>query len=60
MSQCIKPQPGILNIKPYVGGEDIIPAGYTAKVMLSSNENPLGASSKVIKALQDITSHIHI
>lgn len=56
----IHPQPGILNIKPYVGGEDIIPPGYTCKVLLSSNENPLGASPKVAAAIQNGLSKIHI
>lgn len=60
MSHSIKPQPGILNIKPYVGGEDIIPAGYTCKVLLSSNENPLGASPRVIEVMQDLATNIHI
>ncbi len=60
MTHSIQPQPGLLHIKPYVGGEDIIPKGYQCKVLLSSNENPLGASPKAMKVLQDNAARIHI
>jgi histidinol-phosphate aminotransferase len=60
MPHTLKPQPGLLNLKPYVGGEDIIPKGYECKVLLSSNENPLGASPDVVKAIQETAQNIHI
>ena len=46
----IRPQPGILDIALYVGGEGKL-AGTTNKVTkLSSNENPYGASPKAVEA----------
>lgn len=39
----IQPQPGILDIDPYVGGESGAP-GANRVIKLSSNENPLGCS----------------
>ncbi|MGB0498272.1 MAG: histidinol-phosphate transaminase [Rubricella sp.] len=49
MSQKIAPQPGILDIAPYVPGESRI-AGANRVLKLSSNENPLGPSPKAIEA----------
>src|SRR3989337_560716 len=43
------PQPGILDISPYVPGESSIPGGVKA-IKLSSNETPLGPSPKAIAA----------
>jgi histidinol-phosphate aminotransferase len=43
------PQPGILNIAPYVPGRSDTPAGVKL-VKLSANESPLGASPKAIEA----------
>jgi histidinol-phosphate aminotransferase len=60
MSQFIKPQQGLLDIQPYLGGEDIFPQGYTRKSLLSSNENPFGASPKAIMAIQDAISNVHL
>ena len=37
----IAPQPGIMEIAPYVGGQSAI-AGRADALKLSSNENPLG------------------
>jgi histidinol-phosphate aminotransferase len=43
------PQPGILDINPYVPGESSVPGGVTP-IKLSSNETPLGPSPKAIAA----------
>ncbi|HEX4191458.1 MAG TPA: histidinol-phosphate transaminase [Stellaceae bacterium] len=43
------PQPGILDIAPYVGGEAKAP-GFERPVRLASNESALGPSPKVIAA----------
>lgn len=60
MNDQVKPQPGIYNIKPYIGGEDIIPKGFQSKVLLSSNENPFGPSPKVVQTIQENLSRLHI
>jgi len=52
------PQPGILNISPYVGGKS--KADESLKVAkLSSNESPLGASPKAAQAIEQMTSELH-
>src|SRR5262245_51525460 len=43
------PQPGILEISPYVPGESSVPSGIKP-IKLSSNETPLGPSPKAIAA----------
>ncbi|HWE74314.1 MAG TPA: histidinol-phosphate transaminase [Stellaceae bacterium] len=43
------PQPGILDIGPYVGGEAKAP-GFERPIRLASNESALGPSAKVIAA----------
>jgi histidinol-phosphate aminotransferase len=43
------PQPGILDIAPYVGGEAKAP-GFDKPIRLASNESALGPSPKVIAA----------
>jgi histidinol-phosphate aminotransferase len=45
----IRPQPGILGISPYVGGETKAP-GANRPLKLSSNENPYGPSPRAIDA----------
>jgi histidinol-phosphate aminotransferase len=45
------PQPGLMDIAPYVPGRSDAPAGVVA-VKLSANESPLGASPKALEALQ--------
>ncbi len=50
MSDRPVPQPGILDIAPYVPGKSVAPAGVTA-IKLSANESPLGASPAAIAAL---------
>jgi histidinol-phosphate aminotransferase len=46
------PQPGLLNIAPYVPGRSEAPGGVTP-VKLSANESPLGASPAALEALGD-------
>lgn len=46
----IKPNPGILDIAAYVGGESKA-EGVSRIIKLSSNENPFGASPKALEAL---------
>jgi histidinol-phosphate aminotransferase len=43
------PNPGILDIQPYVPGESTVPGGMKP-IKLSSNETPLGPSAKAIAA----------
>jgi histidinol-phosphate aminotransferase len=45
----IRPREGVLDIAPYVGGESTAP-GANRVIKLSSNENPLGPSSKAFNA----------
>lgn len=45
----IRPRPGILDIKAYVGG-DAAQEGANRQIKLSANENPLGPSPKAIEA----------
>ena len=46
-----KPNPGIIDIAPYVGGESKAP-GAARVIKLSSNENPFGTSPKALEALK--------
>ena len=46
----ILPQPGILDIAPYVGGSSHV-EGVSNVVKLSSNENPFGPSPKARDAV---------
>jgi histidinol-phosphate aminotransferase len=45
------PQPGILDISPYVPGESDVPGARDA-IKLSSNETPLGPSPKAVAAFK--------
>ena len=47
MTQAIQPQPGILDIALYQGGNAHLP-GRSDVVKLSSNENPFGASPAAV------------
>ena len=58
MSDTVKPQPGILDISPYVGGESEI-EGRTDVVKLSSNENPFGPSEAAEKAYMRAGHGLH-
>ncbi len=53
------PQPGILDIAPYVPGRSDAPAGVTL-VKLSANESPLGASPRAIAAYRELSDRFHI
>ena len=46
----IRPQPGILDIALYVGGEGELAGTTNIVTKLSSNENPYGASPKAVEA----------
>lgn len=52
------PRPGIMDIKPYVGGESAL-AGVTRVIKLSSNEGALGPSPKAIDTLQAMAGEMH-
>ncbi len=54
----IEPQPGILEIDPYVGGQSEI-EGATDVVKLSSNENPFGPSDKALEAYRRAGHQLH-
>ncbi len=52
------PQPGILDISPYVGGESKVP-GIANPARLASNENPLGVSPRAAEAFDRAISDLH-
>jgi len=52
------PQPGILNISPYVGGESKAP-GVARPARLASNENPLGPSPRAVAAYNRAAQDMH-
>jgi histidinol-phosphate aminotransferase len=58
-----RPQHGLDSIKPYVPGKPIEDVqreyGLSHVIKLASNENPLGASPKVLKALQAALTEIN-
>ena len=54
----IKPQPGILDIAPYVGGASKV-AGVENVVKLSSNENPFGPSEAAKEAFRKAAFDLH-
>ncbi len=51
------PQPGIMEISPYVPGESSVPGGLKP-IKLSSNETPLGASPKAIEAYRALATEL--
>ncbi|WP_341898348.1 histidinol-phosphate transaminase [Ferrovibrio terrae] len=53
-----KPQPGILDIAPYKGGEAAVP-GVTRVHKLSSNETPMGPSPKAMAVFQKLATELH-
>ncbi|WDR04613.1 histidinol-phosphate transaminase [Devosia rhodophyticola] len=59
MTNRPKPQPGILEIAPYVPGRSQAAAGQKA-IKLSSNESPLGASPQAIAAYKGVGDHLEI
>jgi len=52
------PKPGILEIKPYIGGEGRV-AGVSRLIRLASNENPLGCSALAREAYLKAVSELH-
>lgn len=55
----IRPQPGILDIALYVGGESKLP-GVNRIFKLSSNENPFGASPATVEAYRAGAATLHL
>ena len=51
------PQPGILDISPYVPGESSVPGGVKP-IKLSSNETPLGPSPKAVAAYKAVADEL--
>lgn len=58
MNDAICPQPGIMDIAPYVSGTTQI-AGVANVVKLSSNENPFGPSARARDAFQRSAHQLH-
>lgn len=58
MTNAIKPQPGIMDIALYQGGQSALP-GKSDVVKLSSNENPFGASPKAVEAYSRASHQLH-
>ncbi|WP_136443224.1 histidinol-phosphate transaminase [Pacificoceanicola onchidii] len=54
----IDPQPGIMEISPYVGGKSSI-EGMSNIVKLSSNENPFGPADSVKEAIARAAHDVH-
>lgn len=52
------PQPGILDIAPYLPGKSGKPGSKAIK--LSANESPLGASPKALAAMLEAAAHLEI
>jgi histidinol-phosphate aminotransferase len=55
----IRPQPGILDIAPYQGGESRLD-GHARVLKLSSNENPAGASPAALAAYGAAGASLHL
>ena len=55
---AIAPQPGIMEITPYVGGEATV-AGVENVIKLSSNENPFGPSEAAKEAFRKAAYDLH-
>ncbi|MFY0692444.1 MAG: histidinol-phosphate transaminase [Paracoccaceae bacterium] len=55
----ITPQPGILDIALYQGGEAHVP-GIADPVKLSSNENPFGPSPRALDAFRQAAGNLHV
>ena len=54
----IRPQPGVLEIAPYVGGESRL-TGHGAALKLSSNENPFGPGAAARAAFAGAADSLH-
>ncbi len=55
---AIRPQPGILEIEPYIGGAATVD-GVTEVVKLSSNENPYGPGDAALEAYRRAGHALH-
>ncbi len=55
----LRPQPGILDIALYQGGDAKVP-GHAAPLKLSSNENPFGPSPRAIAAYRAAAGALHV
>lgn len=58
MSAKLNVQPGIMDVRPYMGGASAI-AGRANVIKLSSNENPLGPSPMATAAYQSDAAQMH-
>lgn len=58
MTAPIRPQPGILDIALYQGGQSALP-GHDAPLKLSSNENPFGPSPAALTAMASALGESH-
>ena len=58
MTETLRPQPGILDIALYVGGESSL-AGHADVLKLSSNENPHGPSPRAVEAFREAAGDLH-
>lgn len=58
MTSDIRPQPGIMDIALYVGGEASV-AGKSNTIKLSSNENPFGPSDRAKEAFGRSVHSLH-
>jgi histidinol-phosphate aminotransferase len=58
MTQTLRPQPGILDIALYVGGESRL-EGHAEVLKLSSNENPHGPSPRAVEAFRAAAGDLH-
>ena len=58
MTSAIRPQPGIMDIAPYQGGEAAVP-GQSEPIKLSSNENPFGPGDRAIDAFRRTAHQLH-
>jgi histidinol-phosphate aminotransferase len=58
MTAPIRPQPGILDIALYQGGQSAL-AGHAQPLKLSSNENPFGPSPAAVEAMAKALADSH-
>lgn len=56
---ALRPQPGIMDIELYVGGQSTLP-GHADVLKLSSNENPLGPPPSALQAMAEAAQHAHL
>jgi len=55
----LRPQPGILDITPYVGGRSTAEGAPGRLIKLSSNESPLGPSPRAVEAYHAVAGALH-